>query len=316
MANKVLVSAPYIIPIFERFKYLFDEAGIEVEIADVEERLSEDDLMKYAGQIDGTICGDDRYSRSVIEAFSPRLKVISKWGTGIDSIDADAASAHGIQVCNTPGAFIEPVADSVLEYILIFARRGPWMDRAMKEGRWEKILGRSLSECSLGVIGVGRIGRAVLRRAKSFGMELIGNDIIEIPDDFIEEVGVEMTSLPLLLQRADFISLNCDLNPTSLQLINDDSLAMVKAESVLINTSRGAVIEEGALVEALDTGKIAGAALDVFEREPIDEHNPLLQFDNVLLAPHNANSSPRAWEKVHWNTLRNLFNGLGIEFTN
>jgi len=316
MAYKVLVSAPYIIPIFESFRYLFDEAGIEVEIADVEERLSEDDLMKYAGQIDGTICGDDLYSRSVIEAFSPRLKVISKWGTGIDSIDTEAAAAHGIQVCNTPGAFIEPVADSVLEYILIFARRGPWMDRAMKEGRWEKTLGRSLSECSLGVIGVGKIGRAVLRRAKSFGMELIGNDIVDIPDEFVAEVGVEMTSLPLLLQRADFISLNCDLNPTSLQLINEDALAKVKAEAVLINTSRGTVIDEGALIEALEMGKIAGAALDVFEREPIDEHNPLLQFDNVLLAPHNANSSPSAWEKVHWNTLRNLFNGLGIEFTN
>ncbi len=315
MAYKVLVSAPYITPIFESFRYLFDEAGIEVEIADVEERLSEDDLMKYAGQIDGTICGDDRYSRSVIEAFSPRLKVISKWGTGIDSIDAEAAAAHGIQVCNTPEAFIEPVADSVLGYILIFARKGPWMDRAMKEGRWEKILGRSLSECSLGVIGVGRIGRAVLRRAKSFGMELIGNDIVDIPEEFVSEVGVEMTSLPLLLHRADFISLNCDLNPTSLQLINDDALAKVKAEAVLINTSRGAVIDEGALIEALETGKIAGAALDVFEREPIDEHNPLLQFDNVLLAAHNANSSPRAWENVHWNTLRNLFNGLGIEFT-
>lgn len=316
MTLRVLLSAPYMIPIFDRFQPFFDEAGIEVEIADVTERLSEDDLMKYAGRIDGTICGDDRYSRSVIEAFSPRLKVISKWGTGIDSIDADAAVAHGIQVCNTPGAFIEPVADSVLGYILIFARRGPWMDRAIKEGRWEKIQGRSLSECSLGVIGVGRIGRAVLRRAKSFGMELIGNDIIEIPDEFVTEVGVEMTSLPLLLQRADFISLNCDLNPTSLQLIDGDALAKVKAEAVLINTARGSVIEEAALIDALETGKIAGAALDVFEREPIAEHNPLLQFDNVLLAAHNANSSPSAWENVHWNTLRNLFNGLGIEFTN
>ena len=314
MAYKVLVSAPYITPIFESFRYLFDEAGIEVDIAEVKERLTTDELMLYAGTVDGTICGDDQYSSEVLEAFAPRLKVISKWGTGIDSIDQEAAAELGIIVCNTPGAFTDPVADSVLEYILIFARKGPWMDRVMKEGRWEKIPARSLSECTLGVIGVGKIGRAVLRRAKSFGMELLGNDIVEIPLDFTDEVGVEMTTLSDLLTRADFISINCDLNPGSRHLINSDVLSKMKSTSALVNTSRGAVVDEAALIDALRNGQLAGAALDVFEVEPLPGDSPLLKFDNVLLASHNSNSSPKAWERVHWNTLRNLFQGLGISF--
>lgn len=315
MTLKVLLSAPYVIPIFERFEYLFDEAGIEVEIAEVEERLSEDELLKYAGQIDGTICGDDQYSSSVIRAFAPRMKVISKWGTGIDSIDLEAAAAHEIEVRNTPGAFTEPVADTVLEYVLIFARKGPWMDREIKAGKWEKIPGVALLECTLGVIGVGKIGRAVLRRAKGFGMKLLGNDIVEIPDDFIAEVGLEMVSLSDILSSADFISLNCDLNPSSHRLINSEALANVKPEAVIINTSRGAVVDEMALIDALKGGRLAGAALDVYEDEPLPSHSPLLGFDNVLLGSHNANSSPKAWERVHWNTLRNLFIGLGIEFS-
>ena len=146
--------------------------------------------------------------------------MISKWGTGIDSIDKAFAATVGIAVRNTPNAFTLPVADSVLGYILTFARRLPWMDREMKRGIWQKMPGRSLSECTLGVIGVGNVGKAVLRRARAFGMKLLGNDIIPIAPDFILENGVEMTSLEDLLARADFISLNSDLNPTSRHIIN------------------------------------------------------------------------------------------------
>jgi D-3-phosphoglycerate dehydrogenase len=241
------------------------------------------------------------------------LKVISKWGTGIDSIDRETAARLGVQVCNTPGAFTDPVADTVMAYLLTFARRGPWLDREMKAKRWEKLAGRALNECTLGVVGVGKIGKAVLHRAKAFGMRLLGNDIVEIDSDFVTRVGVEMTSLPELLSQADFVSLNCDLNPTSYQLINRDTLGYMQTGAVLINTSRGAIVDEDALIEALHEGRLEGAALDVFEDEPLPANSPLLTMDNVILAPHNANSSPRAWEHVHWNTLRNLFLGLGLE---
>lgn len=311
---RILVSAPYIIPIFDRFLPIFVEADLEVIIAEVEERLSEDLLLQYAGTIDGTICGDDQYSRAVLQAFAPRLRVISKWGTGIDSIDQEAAAEFGIQVCNTPGAFTQPVADTVLGYILMFARKSHWMDRGIKSGKWEKIPGVSLSECTLGVVGVGRIGRAVLRRAKSFGMRLLGNDIVEIPDDLIQELDLEVVSLTELLAASDFISLNCDLNPTSRHMINGEAFSKIRKEAVLINTARGAVVDEMAMIEALSQGQIAGAALDVFEDEPLPQHSPLLKFDQVVLGSHNANSSPMAWERVHWNTVRNLFQGLGLDY--
>lgn len=309
---RVLVSAPYMIPVLDQYRPVFEAAGMELVVPEVMERLSENDLMQYAGEVDGVICGDDRFSRRVLEAFSPRLRVVSKWGTGVDSIDRQAAERLGISVCNTPDAFTDAVADSVLGYVLAFARRLLEMDRVMKAGRWLKIPGRALHECTLGVVGVGRIGKAVLRRARAFGMELLGNDIVQVPEDFVAEVGVEMTELRSLLGRADFVSLNCDLNPTSFHLINEEALQAMRPTAVLINTARGSVIDQAALVRALEQKRIAGAALDVFEDEPLPPDSPLRKMEHVLLAPHNANSSPTAWQRVHWNTICNLFRGLDL----
>ena len=312
MSLRVLISAPYILPVIKRFLPIFDDLGIEVVLAEVEEHLSEDELLAYAGSVDGVICGDDRFTAAVLKAAAPRLRVISKWGTGIDSIDTEAASELGIQVLNTPGAFTDPVADSVLGYILAFARSQPWMSRQMKEGEWEKLPGRALSECTLGVVGVGKIGKAVLRRAKAFEMRLLGNDIVEIDSEFVFEVGVQMLDLPDLLKKADFISINCDLNSTSKGLIDREAFKLIQPHAVLINTARGSIVVERALVEALQSGTIAGAALDVFQEEPLPPESPMRAMENVLLAPHNANSSPGAWERVHRNTLRNLIIGLGL----
>ncbi len=309
----VLFSAPYMIPFLERFRPELEGHGIELIVPEVEERLEEAELLAYAGQFDGTVCGDDQYTRAVIEACTPRLKVISKWGTGIDSIDQKACSEYGVVIGNTPNAFTDPVADSVLGYILAFARQQPWLDRSVRKGTWRKIPGRSLSECTLGVIGIGNIGRAVLKRAKPFEMTLLGNDIQEIDPGFLSALGVEMVSLETLVSRADFISINCDLNPTSFQLVNEDLLQKMNGSAVIINTARGQIIQEAALISALANRTIAGAALDVFEQEPLPDDSPLRTFDHVMLAPHNANSSPRAWEAVHRNTLENLYQGLGLE---
>lgn len=312
--KKVLFTAPYMIPFIDRFEPIFTHYGIELLIPEnVEERMEEDDILQYAGQFDGAICGDDRYTSRVIEACTPRLKVISKWGTGIDSIDKTACAKSGVMIGNTPNAFTNPVADSVLGYILAFARRQPWMDTAMKANVWDKIPGKTLGECTLGVVGVGVIGRVVLRRAAAFGMTLLGTDIAEVDPHFVRDYRVELTDLDDLLSRSDFVSLNTDLNPTSYHLMNARTLGLMRASAVLINTSRGPVVEEPALIAALENGTIAGAALDVFEVEPLAHTNPLLQMDNVMLAPHNANSSPAAWERVHWNTIKNLLDGFGID---
>jgi len=308
----ILFTAPYMIPFLERFRPVFDRYGLDLIVPEVRERMEEDELLKYAGQFDGAICGDDRYTLRVIEACLPRLKVISKWGTGIDSIDAEACSRYGIKLGRTLNAFTTPVADSVLGYMLAFARRHPWMDKAMKSGEWDKIPGRALSECRLGVVGVGTIGKAVTRRARSFGMKVLGNDIIAIDHVFITETGIQMMNLRSLLSESDFVSINCDLNPTSYHLMNEVTFAQMKPSAVLINTARGPIVHEAALIEALQAARLGGAALDVFEVEPLPLDSPLIKMDNALLAPHNSNSSPAAWERVHWNTIKNLFDGLGI----
>ena len=312
MKWKVLISAPYMQPVIDRLRPFFMERDIDLCIPVVHERLEENELIPLIGDIDGVICGDDRFTERVLNS-APRLKVISKWGTGIDSIDQQSCKRLGIVVRNTPNAFTDPVADSVLGYLLCFARQLPWMDQAMHSGIWQKIPGVALNECTLGVIGVGNIGRAVINRALGFGMHILGNDTQEIPQDFIDQTGIAMVSKEELLRRADFISLNCTLNPTSYHILDEAAFDLMKPTSVVINLARGSLIKESALVVALQKQCIAGAALDVFEVEPLPTESPLQHMQNVLLAPHNSNSSPEAWEKVHLNSVRNLLDVLEME---
>ena len=301
------------LPFVERFRPIFGRHKLKLIIPEVHERLEEHEILKYAGQFDGTICGDDRYSARVLDACAPRLKIISKWGTGVDSIDARACARLGIKIGRTPNAFTLPVADTVMGYILAFSRRQPWMDKAIKRGEWEKIPGKALHEQTLGIIGVGAIGKALTRRARAFGMRVIGTDIVEIDHVFVAETGIQMTDLDTLLAGSDFISVNCDLNPTSQHLINANSLAHARPGAVLINSARGPIVNEADLIAALQAKRLGGAALDVFEVEPLPQDSPLKSMENVMLAPHNANSSPAAWERVHWNTIKNLLDGLGIK---
>ncbi len=167
-----------------------------------------------------------------------------------------------------------------------------------KRGEWQKIAGFTLSEAILGVIGVGNIGKAVTRRARAFGMCVLGTDIAEVDHVFVSESGIEMTTLATLLSESDFVSINCDLNPTSHHLINAKTLAQMKETAILINTARGPIVDEAALIAALQAGRLGGAAMDVFEAEPLSVDSPLQEMENVLVGPHNGNSKPRAWERV------------------
>lgn len=313
MKYKVMISAPYMQPEVERFRQIFTSKGVDVVVPPVNERLSEEELLRYVGDVDGVICGDDRFTERVLRS-APKLKVISKWGTGIDSIDRAAAERLGIAVKNTPNAFSEPVADTVIGYMLCFARQLPWMDRDIRQGVWSKRPSVSLLELTIGVIGVGNVGKAVLRRARAMGMTLLGSDVIEVDPSFLREHRITMVPLEQLLRESDFVTVNCDLNPSSQHLMNRERFNLMKSTACIINTARGAIIDEAALIDALQEKRIAGAALDVFEVEPLPRDSPLRRFDNVLLAPHNANSSPKAWERVHENSIRNLLAVLGIEF--
>lgn len=309
---KALISAPYMQPVIGEFSELFSDNDVEIVLPVVQERLGEEELLRYVGDVDGVICGDDLFSERVLKESS-RLRVISKWGTGVDSIDKQAAEKLGIKVYNTPDAFSKPVADTVMSYILCFARNPILLNSNMRQRRWQKVNGISLEECTLGVIGVGNVGKQVLRRAVAFGMTILGNDVADIDDRFIAETGLQMVTKDAIFRDADFISINCDLNPSSFHLVSHSEFSSMKENATLINTARGPIVDEAALVQALKDKTIAGAALDVFETEPLPPDSPLFDYENVLLSPHNANSSPRAWEYVHENTIRNLFKGLGIE---
>lgn len=309
MASRILISAPYFLPVVEDYRSQLESAGLELVLAEVSERLSEEELLPLVPEIDGAICGDDQFTERVLEA-APRLRVISKWGTGVDSIDKTAAARLGIKVCNTPNAFTVCVADSTLGYILNFARRLCEMDQEVRRGKWTKSDAVTLRECTLGVVGVGNIGKAVVRRAVAFGMTVISYDPVPLPEIFLAETGLKPVSLDEVLQSSDFVTLHCDLNPTSYHLIDHDQFNSMRANAYIINTSRGPVINEKALIAALRTGKIAGAALDVFENEPLPDDSPLRQMSNCLLAPHNSNSGVAAKKRVHESTIRNLLAGL------
>src|SRR6266550_4740 len=204
MTWRVLISAPYLLPVLEDFRARLESEGAEIVTTEVRERLSEAELLPIIGTFDAVICGDDEFTEPVLQA-APRLRVISKWGTGIDSIDARAAAELGIRVCNTPNAFTDPVADSVLGYVLCFARRLPWMDHDIRSGLWTERDAVSLNECTLGVIGVGNIGQAVVRRARAFGMKVLGTDPVPVSASFIEETGLIATPLRGLLAESDFV---------------------------------------------------------------------------------------------------------------
>lgn len=309
MKWKVMVSAPYMLQEMEKFNYFFAENDIDVFVPDVKERMEESMLLPIIHEFDGVVCGDDRFTEAVFEKAT-RLKVISKWGTGIDSINLAAAAKHNVKVYNTPDAFSHPVSDTVLGLILNFSRNIMASDKLMKSGQWYKIKGKTLSEQTLGIIGLGDVGTRVAKKAHAFGMKILANDIRKISPVIIEQYDIEMVTKEELYRRSDFITLNCDLNETSYHLLTEKEFKLMERKPVIINTSRGPVIKEDDLIKALENNQISGAGLDVFEVEPLPLDSKLRTMDNVILSAHNTNSSPKYWDRVHENTLNNLLKGL------
>jgi D-3-phosphoglycerate dehydrogenase len=306
---KVLVTAPRAQDVIARYHDELRLAGCDVVVRCPIERLEEEDLLPLVNDVDGIICGDDQITSRVLDA-APRLRVISKWGTGIDSIDSADARRRGIAVLNSPGAFSEPVADTVMSYVLLFARKPDRMAADMRAGKWQRLRLLALGECTLGIVGLGNGGRAVARRAAAFGMRLLAYDVQPPTEETVRELGVSIASLDGLLRESDFVTLHADLRPDNRGLIDASRLALMKPTAVLINSARGSLVDEPALITALREGRIAGAALDVFEHEPLPESSPLRSLDNVYLAPHNANASSLAAERVHTSSIRNLLHAL------
>jgi D-3-phosphoglycerate dehydrogenase len=309
MKWKVLVTCPHLQQTIGSYLPQLAERGVEVDIPPLVQQLSESKLLEIIDRYDGVIAGDDPFTAKVLEK-GVRLKVIAKWGIGIDAIDIEAAKRLGIQVSNTPNVFADEVADVVMGYVILLARQLHKLDQSARNGGWCKIQGRSLRGKTLGVIGVGSIGRAVVHRAVAAGMSIVGYDIAIIPPSFVEETEIRVNSLSELLQTSDFISLNCNLTPASRHMLSREEFAMMKTGVYIINTARGSLIDEIALIEALDQGKVAGAALDVFEEEPLSLDSPLRQFDNCIFGTHNSSNTLEAVMRVNELAIQNLLDGL------
>ena len=309
MKWNVLITCPQLQRTINLYRAFFAEHGIEIELPHVVQKLSESPLLEIIDRFDGVIAGDDEFTARVLEK-GKRLKVITKWGVGMDAIDLEAAKRLGIRVYNTPDVFSDEVADVVMGYIILLARQLHKLDQSVRNGGWMKIQGVSLRGKTLGVIGVGSIGRAVVRRAVATGMSVVGYDIAPIPALFVRETGLRPVEFEELLQTSDFISLNCSLTSSNWHMLGPREFALVKTGVYIVNTSRGALIDESSLIKALREGKVAGAALDVFEEEPLSLNSPLRQFENCIFGAHNSSNTHEAVMRVNELAIRNLLEGL------
>jgi len=245
--------------------------------------LNANELQPLVQGIDGMIVGEDEVSRQVIEG-ADRLRVISKSGVGVDQIDIRAATERGIVVTNTPGANANAVADLTFGLILSIARRIPFSHIATRQAKWAKFTGAEIWQKTIGIVGVGEIGKAVARRALGFQMRILGYDTYQ-DHALAQEVGLRYVPLQTVFQEADIVTLHVPLSKVTQGMVTRDHFRMMKKTAYLINTARGGLMRGEDLYDALVHGELAGAALDVYETEPpID--NPLLTLDNVVTTSH------------------------------
>jgi len=266
----------------------------EVDLNERDEPPSREELLEHVKGKDGLLCLlTDKIDREVMDIAGSQLKVISTYSVGFDHIEVEEATKRGIYVTHTPGVLTDAVADHAMALMLAIARRLIEAHNCVKtKGCWRTwsptfLLGEDVYGKTLGIIGLGRIGTAIAKRAKGFNMRILYYDIVR-RERVEKELGVEYRPLDELLREADFVSINVALTKETYHMIGERELKLMKPSAYLINTARGAVVDTSALVKALREGWIAGAALDVFEEEPLPIDHPLTKMENVILTPHMA----------------------------
>jgi phosphoglycerate dehydrogenase-like enzyme len=268
----------------EAFKVLADPA---VEWEFMSEKVSEIP-PEYAAKYDAICLMSAKVTRKTLAAPGNKLKLVARFGVGYDSVDVAQCTEKGVLLTITPDGVRRPVAASVIGFVLALAHRMFLKDRLTREGRWAEksnYLGSGLMGRTLGVIGVGNIGKEIFKLAQPFGMKLLGCDP-NVPQSAVASLGVTMVDQDTLLRQSDYISVNTLLDDSTRGLIGAREFELMKPSAYFINTARGPVVVEAALIDALKSNRIAGAAIDVFEQEPVSPDNPLLKMDNVIVAPH------------------------------
>lgn len=289
---KVLVAAP----LHERAIEILKNAGLEVVY---EEYPDQDKLKELVKDVSAIIVrSKPKVTKEIIDA-APNLKVIARAGVGLDNVDVEYAKSKGIEVVNAPAASSRSVAELAIALMFAVARKVAFADRKMREGVWAKkqCMGFELEGKTLGVIGFGRIGYQVAKIANALGMKLLLYDPYP-NEERAREVDGKFVELEELLKNSDVVTIHVPLLESTYHLINEEKLKLMKPTAILINTSRGPIVDTNALVKALQEGWIAGAGLDVFEEEPLPKDHPLTKLDNVVLTPHIGASTVEAQERA------------------
>jgi D-3-phosphoglycerate dehydrogenase len=262
---------------------------------------TENEIIETAKDADAILTVEALITRRVMEA-SPKCKVIVRYGIGYDTIDIDAATDNNILVVNIPGFCLEEVSNHAITLLLACAKKLTFLNNGTKQGRWAESkqaqapMG-SIYGQTLGLVGCGNIGRMTGKKAQCFGLRVLGYDPY-IDESLAKEHGITLVSLPELLKESDFVSVHVPLNKETWHLVGEEEFKQMKPTAYFINTARGSVVDEAALIKALQKKWIAGAGLDVFEKEPIDSDNPLLKMDNVVVTPHCASYSDAAFKRL------------------
>jgi len=285
---------------------LLKSHGFEVVLNPYKRRLKAEEVVELAKDCHGIIAGTEPLTAEVLKQL-PLLKAISRVGAGLENIDMEAAERRGIAIKSTPHTPTQAVAELTLGLILNVMRRINSMDRGIRSGKWNKEMGRLLSGKTIGVVGLGRIGRRVTELLKPFGAKILANE--PKPDKkWVEENKVHLTSLEELLKKSDIVTLHIPYTEQTRNLINAERLKIMKRGAILINTSRGGLVDEDALYHALKSGHLGGAALDAMETEPY--RGPLKELDNVILTPHIGSYALEARVQMEIEAARNLINLL------
>lgn len=283
--KKVLITPATLANREGAYLQVLRESGFEILFPRVARQLLEDELLVELKGVTATIAGSEPYTRRVLQAH-PQLRVIARAGVGFDAVDVATATELGIAVCTTPGTNEGAVAEHTFCLMLALAKRLIPQHLGTKAGKWPRDANIPLRGRTLGIAGLGRIGKAVAVRGAAFGMKLLAYE--KFPDhSFARQHGVTFVGWEQLLRESDYLTLHVPATPESQYMINRKSLALMKPTAFLINTARGAIVNEADLLEALQKKQIAGAGLDVFEQEP-PTPGPLFELDNVVLTPHAA----------------------------